>query len=64
LSSVAPSAALALRSTGAEVRVYEQAAELGEVGAGVGLYPNSMRLLQRLGVADSVTGMRAPVNEW
>jgi salicylate hydroxylase len=44
--------------------VYEQAAELGEVGAGVGLYPNSMRLLQRLGVADSVTRHAAPVNEW
>jgi salicylate hydroxylase len=42
------------------VRVYEQAAELGEVGAGVGLYPNSMRLLQRLGVADSVTRHRNP----
>ena len=58
------SAALALRSAGAEVRVYEQAAELGEVGAGVGLYPNSMRLLQRLGVADSITRRAAPVNEW
>jgi 2-polyprenyl-6-methoxyphenol hydroxylase-like FAD-dependent oxidoreductase len=46
------------------VKVYEQAAELGEVGAGVGLCPNSKWILQRLGVADSVTGHAAPVNEW
>lgn len=49
------SAALALRSAGATVRVYEQAAEIGEVGPGVGLFPNSIRILQRLGVADSIT---------
>jgi salicylate hydroxylase len=58
------SAALALRAAGAEVTVYEQAAELGEVGAGVGLYPNSMRILHRLGVADSVIRLGAPINEW
>jgi salicylate hydroxylase len=44
--------------------VYEQAAELGEVGAGVGLFPNSVRILQRLGVADSVARRAAPINEW
>jgi salicylate hydroxylase len=58
------SAALALRFAGAKVRVYEQAAELGEVGAGVGLFPNSIRILQRLGVADSVARRAAPINEW
>src|ERR1700682_2546209 len=58
------SAALAMRFAGAKVRVYEQAAELSEVGAGVGLFPNSMRILQRLGVADSVTRRAAPINEW
>ena len=58
------SAALALRTAGAEVSVYEQAAELGEVGAGVGLFPNSMRILQRLGVADSVMRRAAPINGW
>jgi salicylate hydroxylase len=44
--------------------VYEQAAELGEVGAGVGLYPNSMRVLRRLGIADSVIRLGAPINGW
>ena len=58
------SAGLALRSVGAEVRVYEQSAEIGEVGAGVGLFPNSMRILQRLGVADSVTRRAALINQW
>ncbi|MDT7756270.1 MAG: hypothetical protein QOH27_2168 [Mycobacterium sp.] len=58
------SAALALRFAGAKVRVYEQAAELGEVGAGVGLFPNSIRIMQRLGVADSVTRRGAPIKEW
>jgi salicylate hydroxylase len=58
------SAALALRAVGATVRVYEQAAELGEIGAGVGLSHNSMRVLQRLGVSDSVTRRAAPINEW
>ena len=58
------SAALALRAAGAEVTVYEQAAELGEVGAGVGLYPNSMRILHRLGVADSIISHGAPIDGW
>ncbi|HWR46331.1 MAG TPA: FAD-dependent monooxygenase [Pseudonocardiaceae bacterium] len=57
-------AALALQSTGADVSVYEQAAQLGEVGAGVGLFPNSMRVLQRLGVADEVARHAAPGNEF
>lgn len=58
------SAALALRAAGAEVTVYEQAAELGEVGAGVGLYRNSMRILHRLGVADSIIRHGAPIDGW
>jgi salicylate hydroxylase len=58
------SAALALRAAGADVRVYEQAAEIGEVGAGVGLFPNSIRILHRLGVADAVIRRAAPIIEW
>lgn len=55
-------AALALRSVGAEVDVYEQAPELAEVGAGVAIAPSSMRVLRRLGVADEVTRRAAPVD--
>jgi salicylate hydroxylase len=47
-------AALALRSAGLEVAVYEQADALREVGAGVQLAPNATRLLHRLGLADSL----------
>ena len=57
-------AALALHSAGADVGVYEQAAQLGEVGAGVQLFPNSMRVLQRLGVAEEVARHAAPVTEF
>lgn len=41
--------AAALARVGVECRVYEQAGELGEVGAGVQLAPNATRLLRRFG---------------
>lgn len=44
----------ALIAQGMEVTVYEQAPELGEIGAGVFLTPNSVRHLQRLGLGPSV----------
>ena len=39
-------------------------AELGEIGAGVGLFPNNMRILRQPSVVDSVTRRAAPINEW
>ena len=42
--------ALALRRRGFAVEVYEQAAQLGEVGAGLQLSPNGTRVLRRLGL--------------
>jgi salicylate hydroxylase len=42
-------AANALLRRGIEVRVYEQASALTEVGAGVGMAPNGIRMLRRLG---------------
>ena len=47
-------AANALIAHGFDVSVYEQAPELGEVGAGVFLTPNSVRQLQRVGLGPSV----------
>jgi salicylate hydroxylase len=47
-------AAAALTRAGIEASVYEQAAELGEIGAGVLIGPNSVRLLHRLGLADAI----------
>ncbi|HEY1670974.1 MAG TPA: FAD-dependent monooxygenase [Trebonia sp.] len=46
--------AAALTRAGIQVSVYEQAAELGEVGAGVLIGPNSVRLLHRLGLAEAI----------
>src|SRR5215470_2605666 len=47
-------AANALIAHGLDVRVYEQAPALGEVGAGVFLTPNSVRHLKRIGLEPAV----------
>lgn len=47
-------AANALIAQGLRVTVYEQAPNLGEVGAGVFLTPNSVRQLQRVGLGPAV----------
>jgi salicylate hydroxylase len=45
-------AALTLTGAGFEVQVFEQAAELREVGAGVQISPNATRVLHRLGLEE------------
>ena len=47
-------AALALVQAGIGVQVYEQAHQLTEVGAGVSLAPNGLRMLARLGAGEGV----------
>src|SRR5271169_1149148 len=47
-------AANALSGAGIEVAVYEAAAELKEIGAGVALHPNAMKVLRAIGVEDNV----------
>jgi salicylate hydroxylase len=47
-------AARALTLAGIEVEVCEAAAELKEIGAGVALHANAMRVLRAIGVEDSV----------
>jgi salicylate hydroxylase len=47
-------AAAALTRAGVEASVYEQAPEIGEIGAGVLIGPNSVRLLHRLGLAEAI----------
>jgi salicylate hydroxylase len=54
-------AANALIAHGLQVSVYEQAPNLGEVGAGVFLTPNSVRQLQRVGLGPSVEARGARV---
>jgi salicylate hydroxylase len=46
------SAALCLARAGFDVQIFEQAAELEEVGAGLQISPNASRILQRLGVLE------------
>ena len=47
-------AANALLQAGMEVRLYEQAPALTEVGAGVALQPNGIRMLRQLGLGDGL----------
>jgi 2-polyprenyl-6-methoxyphenol hydroxylase-like FAD-dependent oxidoreductase len=47
-------AALALLHAGFDVQVFEQAAALGEIGAGIQISPNASRLLHRLGLAEAL----------
>lgn len=56
-------AANALIAKGLEVSVYEQAPELGEIGAGFFLTPNSVRQLQRVGLGSEVEKFGALVGQ-
>jgi len=48
-------AALGLKRAGFRVSIYEQAPELGEVGAGLTLSPNATHALESLGLADKLS---------
>jgi salicylate hydroxylase len=54
-------AARAMRRRGIEVAIYEAAPELREIGAGVALGPNAMKVLSSLGLEDEV---RAIAGRW
>lgn len=47
-------AAVALRRAGFDVHVHEQSSVLREVGAGVAIGPNAVKVLHRLGLADAL----------
>src|SRR4051794_24682603 len=47
-------AANALRRRGIDAHVYEQAAALAEVGAGLSIQPNGARMLRKLGLGDDL----------
>lgn len=55
-------AAIALRRAGFEVRVFERAEELGEVGAGLLLAANAQKALGKLGLAEAVARMGTPAS--
>lgn len=54
-------AAVALRHRGLSVAVYEQSAQLREVGAGVFIYPNSLRQMERMGLGAALARVGAKV---
>ena len=55
-------AAIALRRAGFEVSVFERAAELREVGAGLLLAANAQRTLAKLGLAEAVARLGSPAS--
>ena len=55
------STAVALRAIGAQVEVFEQARQIGDVLAGVGLQQNSQGVLRRLGLDREIRRVAAPV---
>src|SRR4051794_15817364 len=55
--------ALALRQRGLPAEIYEQAAELTEIGAAVALSANATRELRRLGVLDALLGAATEPSE-
>lgn len=42
-------------------QVYEQAHQLGEVGAGITLYPNGLRILETMGLGQEVSRVGTPL---
>ena len=51
----------ALMQRGLDVTVFEQASQLGEVGAGIFVYPNSLRQLERMGFREALARVGAKV---
>ena len=50
-------AAIALRRKGIEVEIYERAAELTDVGAGISLWPNALKALYQLGMRPALDAL-------
>ena len=56
---------IALRQAGLDVQVYERSRELGEIGAGLMIWPNGTRSLQALGVeVEALTVKRISFCNW
>lgn len=54
-------AAIALKSIGADnVHVYEQAREIRQVGAGIGLRPPTVELFRKWGIFDAIAAVSSP----
>ena len=58
--------ALALEQAGLDPQIFEQVPRLVELGAGIGMHANAMRVLNRLGAGDFIRehGVRIDSGEW
>ncbi|MBO0778945.1 MAG: FAD-dependent monooxygenase [Ktedonobacteraceae bacterium] len=54
--------ALALARTGQQVTVYERTSEIKEVGAGLTVWPNAVRVLQQLGLTEVLPSLGMPAH--
>lgn len=54
---------IALQQTGWDVAVFERAPELREVGAGLTLWTNAVKVLQKLGLTAEVTAASHPIRQ-
>jgi salicylate hydroxylase len=57
------SAACALSRRDIDVMVFEQAAALGEIGAGLTIFPNSLRQLERMGFGEALAAVGAKIGD-
>ena len=57
------SAACSLYRRGIDVTVFEQAEALGEVGAGLTLFPNGRRQLERMGLGEALAAVGAKIGD-
>ncbi|HSE30357.1 MAG TPA: FAD-dependent monooxygenase, partial [Pyrinomonadaceae bacterium] len=57
------STAIALRQHGFEAEVFEQAPVLLDLGAAIALWPNAMRTLQHLQIAEKILNTAGVINE-
>src|SRR4051812_2875121 len=55
-------AAFSLRRRGIDVSVFEQAAAIGEIGAGLVVFPNSLRQLERMGLGEALSTVGAKIS--
>ncbi len=52
-------AAIALNQVGIKARVFERASEMGEIGAGISLWANAIKALQKIGLDEAVLAVSA-----
>src|SRR3954471_21786990 len=57
------SAGCSLRRRGIDVMVFEQAETLGEIGAGLTIFPNALRQLERMGLGEALTAVGAKIGD-